>query len=46
MAEGSVLQLQPDIFKREIINGIRDYQEGLASFRGLISKFNDLNEEA
>ena len=45
MAEGGVLQLQPVIFKREIIDGIRMYQKGIASFTGLIDKFNDYNKE-
>ena len=42
MAE-SVLQLQPDIFKREIIDGIRMYQKGIASFTVFINQFNEPN---
>ena len=45
MAERYVLQLQPDNFKRAIINGIKMHQKGLASFKDLVHKFNQLNKE-
>ena len=45
MAESGVPQLQPDILKREIIDGIKMHQEGLASFKDLVHKFNQLNKE-
>ena len=45
MAEHDVLQLQPDIFKKAIINGIRMYQKGLASLTELINQFNGYNKE-